>query len=106
MPLRTAASSSYRAVSRLLRLPAAEPPEPLSGPLRGELLGTDDLAGRARAAARAQRVAAPGREGRATPLLARLAATRRILDGAHARLSAAADEGADVGPAGDWLLDN
>ena len=32
--------------------------------------------------------------------------TRRILDDAHARLAAAADRGVDVGPAGEWLLDN
>ena len=105
MPLRTAARKSYRAFSRLLHLPAAEPPE-LAGPLRGELLGADDLAARARAAARAQRVGAPGRRARGTPLLARLAGTRRILHDAHARLAAAADAGADVGPAGEWLLDN
>jgi cyclic beta-1,2-glucan synthetase len=105
MPFRTA-RQSYRAVSRLLHRAAAEPPEPLAGPLRGELLGADDLAGRARAVARAQRVAAPGRAARGTPLLARLAGTRRILHDAHARLAAAAGAGADVGPAGEWLLDN
>ena len=41
-----------------------------------------------------------------TRLLARLNDSRRILDSAQLRLTAAAARGADVGPAGDWLLDN
>ncbi|HEX9937366.1 MAG TPA: hypothetical protein VGB15_09590, partial [Longimicrobium sp.] len=106
MQLGTAARSSYRAVSRALLRTPAEPAELLAGPLRGELLGADDLDGRARAVAKAQRVGARGRGARHTPLLARLAGTRRILDDAHARLAAAAGAGADVGPAGEWLLDN
>ena len=36
----------------------------------------------------------------------RLEETRRILDEAHDRLAAAADREVDVGPAGEWLLDN
>ena len=45
--------------------------------------------------------------GRATaPLLVRLDGTRRLLEGAHAQLTAAADRELDVGPAGEWLLDN
>jgi len=39
-------------------------------------------------------------------LLARLAHTRQILDQAQERLGAAAARGIDVGPAGEWLLDN
>ncbi|MCC7003361.1 MAG: hypothetical protein IT357_14485, partial [Gemmatimonadaceae bacterium] len=39
-------------------------------------------------------------------LLIRLAQTRRILDEANERLTAAAAHGTDIGPAGDWLLDN
>ncbi|HSA55537.1 MAG TPA: hypothetical protein VLE53_07520, partial [Gemmatimonadaceae bacterium] len=46
----------------------------------------------------------PGR--RRARLLARLASTRRILDGAHARLTDATARGLEIGPAGDWLLDN
>src|SRR5690349_13513029 len=102
MPLSTAARSSYRAVARLFRRPAREAFGPSAGPLRGELLGAEALGTRARAVARAQRLAAPGRGGRGTPLLARLAGTRRILHDAHARLAAEADAGADVGPAGEW----
>ena len=79
--------------------------ELVAGPIRGELLGADHLAERARAAARAQRLA-PARRGRETPLLARLSATRAILADAHERLTGAANDDRDVGPAGEWLLDN
>jgi cyclic beta-1,2-glucan synthetase len=80
--------------------------ELLSGPLRGELLGPDQLAEKARSVARTQRLRpAPG-DRREAPLLARLAQTRRILDDAQSRLTAGAARGVDVGPAGEWLLDN
>ena len=46
------------------------------------------------------------RARRLTPLLDRLDGTRRILQDAHARLTGAADRTVDVGPAGEWLLDN
>ena len=79
------------------------------GPIRGELLGSEHLAERARQVAASQRLAPP----RTThpfqapgPLLRRLDDTRRVLAAAHARLGAAAESGADVGPAGEWLLDN
>jgi cyclic beta-1,2-glucan synthetase len=75
------------------------------GPIRGELLGAENLAERARALAGEQRLMV-GDGGRGQPLLARLHETRGILDDAYARLSAAAAAGADVGPAGEWLLDN
>jgi len=78
----------------------------LGGPIRGDLLGAEHLADRARAAAAGQRLAR-GRPARRRPrLLARLDETRRILDDAHARLADAADRDVDVGPAGEWLLDN
>ncbi|HSJ09597.1 MAG TPA: hypothetical protein VK928_06765, partial [Longimicrobiales bacterium] len=48
----------------------------------------------------------PGRARREAALLRRLAHTRRILDDAHAALSAGALRDVDVGPAGEWLLDN
>jgi len=75
----------------------------LRGPLGGELLGPEALAERARAIAEAQRSGA--RFGLGTPLLDRLDATRRILAAAHARLTEAAS-GGEVGPAGEWFLDN
>lgn len=40
------------------------------------------------------------------PLLTRLSQTRTILDDACSRLAAGAARDVDVGPAGDWLLDN
>ena len=77
----------------------------LAGPIRGELLGAEHLGERAQELAESQRLSArPAR--RRTPLIARLNGTRRILNDAQARLTAASDGGVDVGPAGDWLLDN
>ena len=78
----------------------------MAGPLRGELLGAERLAERARAVARAQRLVPRGRGGRQAPLLARLNATRDLLQSIQERVAAAAAAGADLGPAGDWLLDN
>jgi cyclic beta-1,2-glucan synthetase len=83
----------------------------LAGPIRGELLGAEHLAERAQALAAGQRLAIE-RKARRTPLLARLNDTRKILEEAHHRLAAAGDVDADhdgvpdVGPAGEWLLDN
>jgi cyclic beta-1,2-glucan synthetase len=56
--------------------------------------------------ARRERVQAPTKAGRQAALLLRLSHTRRILDEAHAVLSAGAGRDVDVGPAGEWLLDN
>ncbi|MFL5561875.1 MAG: GH36-type glycosyl hydrolase domain-containing protein, partial [Gemmatimonadaceae bacterium] len=80
--------------------------ELLAGPIRGELLGADQLATRARELARSQRVVAKPKRLRQTPLLVRLNETRAVLEAAHNRLTAASDAETDVGPAGDWLLDN
>ncbi len=77
----------------------------LAGPIRGELLGVERLAERAQEVAAGQRIATGRRARRRTPLLARLNGTRTILEDAHRRLTAA-DRTADVGPAGEWLLDN
>ena len=77
----------------------------LAGPIRGELLGAEHLAERARTVARSQRIVI--RWGpRPARLLQRLNSTRRILESAHARLAAASARGADIGPAAEWLLDN
>ncbi len=80
--------------------------ELLAGPIRGELLGTEHLGDRAQAKAREQRIAPARRARRHAPLLTRLTGTHHILEDAHARLTTAADRGEDIGPAGDWLLDN
>ncbi len=50
-----------------------------------------------------QRLSPKRRKGRRTPLLARLEQTRRVLEEAYDRLTAAADSGTGVGPAGEWL---
>ncbi|HTL05800.1 MAG TPA: hypothetical protein VL241_08645, partial [Gemmatimonadales bacterium] len=78
----------------------------LAGPLRGELLGAEHLAERARTLAARQRLAPARRGPRRARLLNRLNGTSRLLDDAHARLAAASLRGSDIGPAGEWLLDN
>ncbi|MEO6443895.1 MAG: glucoamylase family protein, partial [Gemmatimonadaceae bacterium] len=80
--------------------------ELLVGPIRGDLLGADHLAARARAVAREQRLVGGRTPLRPALLLARLASTRRILTSAHTRLLEAAANDIDTGPAADWLLDN
>ena len=87
----------------LIRTDARE--DRLAGPIRGELLGAERLAERAQDLAGGQRLATGRRARRRTPLLGRLNNTRRILEEAHARLTES-DGAADVGPAGEWLLDN
>ncbi|HZM28446.1 MAG TPA: hypothetical protein VFB89_13950, partial [Gemmatimonadales bacterium] len=82
------------------------PDEPLTGPIRGELLGAEHLADRAQAVAAAQKVVERRRPPRRPRLLVRLDETRQILDDVHTRLAEAADRDVDVGPAGEWLLDN
>ena len=78
----------------------------LAGPIRGELLGTDQLAEKARTVARQQSLSTRRRGWRGAPLLARLTETRRILRDTQARLAAGAARDVDAGPASEWLLDN
>lgn len=78
----------------------------LAGPLRGEPLGPDHLTEQAVATARAQHIRPPGILLASAPLLARLNQTWRIIDDAHDRLASYCADGGEVGPAGDWLLDN
>ena len=77
----------------------------LSGPIHGELLGVEGLTEHARTIARRQHVRPRRRIGRIGPLLSRLDGTLSILEEAHARI-AAQSTALDVGPAGEWLLDN
>ena len=84
---------------------ATAPDDLLAGPIRGELLGAEHLAERARLLARSQRVAAKPTRRRAR-LLVRLDETRAIIDQAHEQLAGAADREVNVSPAGEWLLDN
>ncbi|HUF12038.1 MAG TPA: glucoamylase family protein [Longimicrobiales bacterium] len=92
-------------ISRLLR-GLSRRQAPVAGPIRGELLGADQLAERARTIAASQQLVVRRPRRRGTPLLHRLKETRGILAEAHARLAAAAAEGHEVGPGGEWLLDN
>ena len=80
----------------------------LGGPIRGELLGAEHLAERARTLGRSQEWALPARRllPRPARLLARLRETSRILDEARKRVAGAADRQTDVGPSAGWLLDN
>jgi cyclic beta-1,2-glucan synthetase len=82
------------------------PDDRIAGPIRGELLGVDQLAERARTVARNERIR-EGQRGfwRPAPLLERLMETRGVLERAHRRLTEAAER-TEVGPAGDWFLDN
>jgi hypothetical protein len=94
-------------VPRLSRLLFSRPgrrDEILPVPIRGEPLGAERLADRARALAAGQRTST-GAAPRRPLLLLRLRETRRILGDAHARLTTAAAANVDVGPAGEWLLD-
>lgn len=77
----------------------------LTGPIRGELFGAEHLGERARELAATQQLAKE-RSVKRTPLLARLEETSRILERVHGELTAHSNLRADVGPAGDWLLDN
>src|SRR5687767_9367714 len=105
-PIQSKPPNRSRFLARLLQRRGRAAGETLVGPLRGELLGAEGLAARARAIAKAQRLADPAVSGRRPLLLARLASTSKILEDAHARLTITADAGRDVGPAGEWLLDN
>jgi cyclic beta-1,2-glucan glucanotransferase len=103
-PIASATSSPF--LTRIFSRRTDVPDELLGGPIRGELLGAEHLADRARAVAAGQRLAGVRRARRRPRLLTRLDETRRILDDAHTRLAGAADHDVDVGPAGEWLLDN
>ena len=80
--------------------------ELLAGPIRGDLLGADHLAARAREVARGQRLTAHRRPLRPARLLARLGETGRILAAAYERLSSIPADERDASSADDWLLDN
>ncbi|MGH7465848.1 MAG: hypothetical protein ACREK1_11780, partial [Longimicrobiales bacterium] len=97
---------NHRFLSRVTARSTPGRVELLSGPLRGELLGSDQLGEKARSVARQQRLSAKVRGRKAAPLLVRLTETRRILRETHSTLSAGAEREVDVGPAGEWLLDN
>ena len=79
-------------------------------PMKGALFGAARLASHARKLAR-RHVTVPSSPPRwfsrdRGPLLSRLDATGRVLIAARDTLAEASAAGADVGPAGAWLLDN
>ena len=98
--------SLARLLHRISPRESVRPEELLVGPLRGEPLGADRLAERAVTLARSQRVAAARPNRVRAPLLARLMHTRVLLDHARDRLAEVTAQKGDVGPAGEWLLDN
>ncbi|HUR92152.1 MAG TPA: glucoamylase family protein, partial [Gemmatimonadaceae bacterium] len=80
--------------------------EELVGPIRGEVLGADRLAERARQVARAHRLAPKQKRRGPEPLLQRLDSTREILARVYSALNDGAEREVDISPAGDWFLDN
>ena len=80
--------------------------EELAGPIRGEVLGVDRLAERARGVARQQRLRPDERRRGPGPLLLRLDDTRRVLSEVQQSIANAAARGVDISSAGEWLLDN
>jgi cyclic beta-1,2-glucan synthetase len=80
--------------------------EELVGPIRGEVLGADRLAERARTIAREHRLLPARRQRGPGPLLDRLESTREILERVYRALTEGAEHGLDVSPAGEWFLDN
>ena len=80
-------------------------------PIKGEIFGAGLLGSHARRLARRHTLAPITRpqwfrRRDRGPLIAQLDATERALTAARDTLAAASAEGADVGPAGAWLLDN
>jgi cyclic beta-1,2-glucan synthetase len=80
-------------------------------PIKGEIFGAGLLGSHARRLARRHTLAPIARPGwfhrrDRGPLIAQLDATERALNAARDTLAAASADGADVGPAGAWLLDN
>ena len=78
----------------------------LVAPIRGEVLGVDRLAERARAVARQEKIGPPPLRRGPGPLLRRLDDTRTVLKEIQHALSDAAAHGVDISSAGEWLLDN
>jgi len=79
--------------------------------MKGELFGATRLGAHARKLARRSTIAPVlrprwFRRPDRGPLISRLDATERALTAARETLAAASAAGADVGPAGAWLLDN
>ncbi|HXT17475.1 MAG TPA: glucoamylase family protein [Gemmatimonadaceae bacterium] len=101
--------------SRTLSLDAPDVPDDHGSaersPIKGEIFGAARLGSHARRLARRHTLAPVAatqwlRRRDRGPLIAQLDATERALNAARDTLAAASASGADVGPAGAWLLDN
>ncbi|MGI9038667.1 MAG: glucoamylase family protein, partial [Gemmatimonadota bacterium] len=94
-----------RSVRRRLRLGPVDPRSRVAlDPIRGEILGHDQLPVRARDLARADLLDTSGRAG--ASILGRLAENERILTEAYRSLIKAVRRDEAVSPAAEWLLDN
>lgn len=81
--------------------------EQMSGPIRGEVLGAERLAARARTIARKQNLSSDKVIGRGKgPLLLRLEDSAYVLTQITRSLAEASSRGVDISSAGEWLLDN
>ncbi|NBB85296.1 MAG: cyclic beta 1-2 glucan synthetase, partial [Bacteroidetes bacterium] len=78
----------------------------MAGPIRGELLGAENLAERARVVAQNQRIVTGRTRSRQTHLLTRLDGTQQILTDIHERLLAGTEASVETGSSGEWLMDN
>ena len=90
-------------IARFFRRPV-EPDDFTTGPIRGDLLGEEHLAERARMLARGQVVAVDRGPRLSARLLARLHNTRGVLADAHAQILRANAESIDVGATDDPKL--
>jgi len=107
VPTATPPTTESKFLKRLLRWTGRDGQgEELVAPIRGEVLGIDRLAERARAVARQQRIAELARRHGPGPLLRRLDDTRQVLADVREALADAASRNVDISTAGDWLLDN
>ncbi|MEO6778710.1 MAG: glucoamylase family protein, partial [Gemmatimonadaceae bacterium] len=109
MPTATPPKTEKNLLKRILQRVGPEegfPGAHLVAPIRGEVLGVDRLAERARAVARAEKIGAPLQRHGPGPLLRRLDDTRLVLADIQRALSDAAAHGIDISSAGEWLLDN
>ena len=96
----------WSTLPRLLSRATRARQKPVAGPIRGELLGAENLAERARVVAGNQRIVPGSTQSRQTHLLTRLDGTQQILSDIHERLLAATDAPVETGSSGEWLMDN
>jgi cyclic beta-1,2-glucan synthetase len=89
---------------RFFQFSARSSPWDSERPIREELFGVERLEGHARSLAVAQTVASPATRG--LPLAARLADNGAFLLSAYRSIVKAIDDGREITPAAEWLVDN